>query len=112
MNDQKNMILAIVLSAIVLFGWNYFFGIPQMQKQRDVQQQQSQTSPAPNGNAPNTAPMPGTAPGQPGAPQTSAPTAPGGQALNGQVLTREAVLAAGPRVEIDTPALKGSIALK
>ncbi len=26
MNDQKNTILAIVLSAIVLIGWQYFFG--------------------------------------------------------------------------------------
>src|SRR4029079_6877220 len=29
-----------------------------------------------------------------------------------QVQTREAVLAAGPRIGIDTPSLKGSIALK
>jgi len=115
MNDQKNMILAIVLSAIVLFGWNYFFGIPQMQKQREQQQQQQsqqQTAPAPNSAAPSTAPAPqGTAPSaaQPGVPQAGGP-APGAQMP--QVLTREAVLAAGPRVAIDTPALKGSIALK
>jgi YidC/Oxa1 family membrane protein insertase len=107
MNDQKNMILAIVLSAIVLFGWNYFFGIPQMQKQRETQQQQQsqQQTAQPNagGSTPGTAPTPG----QPGAPPTTAPTTPGGQ-----VLARETVLAAGPRIAIDTPALKGSIALK
>jgi YidC/Oxa1 family membrane protein insertase len=113
MNDQKNMILAIVLSAIVLFGWNYFFGIPQMQKQREQQaQQQSQqtTAPTPSttpGTAPSTTPGSAPAPAQPGAPQTSAPGA-----AAGQVLTREAVLVAGPRIAIDTPALKGSIALK
>src|SRR4051812_29388794 len=104
MNDQKNMILAIVLSAIVLFGWNYFFGIPQMQKSRETQQQQqqSQQTTSPNSRAPATAPAPGQ-PGQPVPPQAGAPTTPGGQ-----VLTREAVLAAGSRVAIDTPALKGS----
>ncbi len=38
MNDQKNTILAIVLSAIVLIGWQYFIGIPQMeQRQRQEQ---------------------------------------------------------------------------
>ena len=29
MSDQKNMILAIVLSAMVLLGWQFFFNIPQ-----------------------------------------------------------------------------------
>ncbi|MBV8835746.1 MAG: membrane protein insertase YidC, partial [Alphaproteobacteria bacterium] len=117
MNDQKNMILAIVLSAIVLFGWNYFFGIPQMQKQREQQQQQQTqqtTPPAPNatpGSTPSTAPAaPGTAPtaGQPGA----APQVGGATAQGGQILSRETALAASPRVAIDTPALKGTIALK
>jgi len=32
MNDQKNTILAIVLSAIVLIAWQYFVGLPQMEK--------------------------------------------------------------------------------
>jgi type II secretory pathway pseudopilin PulG len=39
MNDQKNMLLAIVLSAIVLIGWQVFFGIPQMQQQQQQKQQ-------------------------------------------------------------------------
>ena len=42
MNDQKNMILAIVLSAIVLFGWQFFIGMPQMEKQKQQAQQQQQ----------------------------------------------------------------------
>ena len=46
-------------------------------------------------------------PGQPGAPQTGAPASPGGQ-----VFTRETVLAAGPRIPLETPLMKGSIALK
>ena len=40
MNDQKNTILAIVLSALVLIAWQYFFGLPQFEKQRQAQQQQ------------------------------------------------------------------------
>ena len=54
MTDQKNTILAIVLSAIVLIGWQYFVGLPQMEKQKQEaqlkaqqqQQQQVQTRPA------------------------------------------------------------------
>ena len=34
MTDQKNTLIAIVLSAIVLIGWQYFVGLPQMQKQK------------------------------------------------------------------------------
>src|SRR3954471_6663180 len=123
MNDQKNMILAIVLSAVVLFGWNFFFGMPQVQKQKEQQQQQQAQKlpgapPAPGTpstgtpSTPGPPPAPGAAPTPdaaqaPGAPQPGPPASP-----TGQVFTREAVLAAGPRIAIDTPALKGSIALK
>jgi YidC/Oxa1 family membrane protein insertase len=62
MNDQKNMLLAIVLSAIVLIGWQIFFGLPgqQAQKQQPQQQQQTQTPITPPGTPTPTA--------QPGAP--------------------------------------------
>ena len=118
MTDNKNTFLAIVLSAIVLLAWQFFVGMPQMEKQRQQaqQQQQAQKQPTPTPGtpvpAPGTAPTPGEAgappaPGQAGAPQTPGQTAPGGQ-----VFTREAVLAASPRIAVDTPQLKGSIALK
>jgi len=114
MND-KNTIIAIVLSAIVLIGWQYFIGGPQMERQKQEtllkQQQQAQQTPAPGSGsstpAPGTAPTPGAAapPGSLNVPGTATPA-------GVQTLTREAVLAAGPRVTIDTPRLKGSIALK
>src|SRR5262249_58688022 len=54
------------------------------------------------------------APAAPGAP--TAPPAPGGPQAPGQpapgAQPREAVIAASPRIAIDTPRLKGSIALK
>jgi YidC/Oxa1 family membrane protein insertase len=104
MNDQKNTLLAIVLSALVLIGWQIFYGMPQMEKQKQQQQQaQPPTVAPPAGTAqPQAPPAPGgtpLAPGQPGA-------------LPGQTLTREAALAASPRVRIDTPSLTGSISLK
>jgi YidC/Oxa1 family membrane protein insertase len=123
MTDQKNTILAIVLSALVLIVWQYFVGMPQMEKQRQQQQQQQQQQPAqqqappPGTTAPGTpvqqpsgAPQPGTA--QPGAPpvpgQVGAPPAPG----QPPAATRESVLATTARIAVETQRLKGSIALK
>jgi YidC/Oxa1 family membrane protein insertase len=109
MTDQKNTILAIALSALVLIAWQYFVGLPQMEKQKQeaqlkAQQQQQQV------------PTPAQQSGQP------APTAPGGAQpqLSGQgaaptitqQLSREAALKASPRVLIDTPRLRGSISLR
>ena len=34
MFEHKNTIIAIVLSLIVVIGWQYFIGYPQMEKQR------------------------------------------------------------------------------
>src|SRR5262249_42908325 len=109
MSDQKNTILAIVLSALVLIVWQVYFGVP-MEKQKQIQQQQaqerSQQPPAlPSqtpGAVPQTPPAPGTAP--------QAPTQ--GGAVAPQTMSRDTALAASPRVRIDTPSLSGSIALK
>ncbi|HKA72907.1 MAG TPA: membrane protein insertase YidC [Xanthobacteraceae bacterium] len=117
MNDQKNTLLAILLSGLVLVAWQYFLGMPQYEKQRQQQQlqQQAQQQPAPGQAAPSQ-PAPGApgAPAAPGAP--TAPPAPGGPQVPGQPAPgsqpREAVIAASPRITIDTPRLKGSIALK
>ena len=63
MTDQKNTILAVVLSAIVLIAWQYFVGLPQMEKQKQEaqfkaqqQQQQQAQQPAQPGTAPGTTP--------------------------------------------------------
>ena len=49
MIEHKNTILAIVLSLIVVVGWQYFIGYPQMEKQRQEallkQQEQAQLQP-------------------------------------------------------------------
>src|SRR5215218_1822756 len=108
--DQKNVLVAIVLSAIVLIVWQYFVGIPQMEKQRqEAQQQAQQRTQQPQ----QTVPPAQTAPGQPQAPG-SAPQLPGqgGAPTVGAQMTREAVIAASPRVRIETPRLNGSISLK
>ena len=51
MGDHKNTILAIVLSLIVVVGWQYFVGYPQMEKQRE----QALSSSSRNRRKPNPA---------------------------------------------------------
>src|SRR5438270_6556368 len=109
MEDQKNLLLAIVLTGVVLIGWQYLFAVPQMEKQKQLaQQQQTQTQ------SPTQQPAAGAQPGAPpqvapgAAPQ--APQAPGAPSA-APTQSREAALAASPRIRIDTPRLSGSLAL-
>ncbi len=106
MIEHKNTILAIVLSLLVVVGWQYFVGYPQMQKQREEARlkQQEQTQVQPGATQPATP-----------APQAGAPAVPGAPPAVAQqpaTLTREAVIAASPHVAIDTLRLRGSVDLK
>ncbi|MDJ1157694.1 membrane protein insertase YidC [Chelatococcus sp. SYSU_G07232] len=94
--ENKNLLLAIALSVAVLIGWNYFYGVPQMEKQRQTARQEQQTAPVQPGGTP-------PAPGQSGAPTAGAAPA---------VETREAALAKGPRIVIDTPKVAGSLTVR
>ena len=42
MTDNRNTIIAVVLSGLVLLGWQYFYNIPQMEKQKAQQATQAQ----------------------------------------------------------------------
>ncbi|MGD9924923.1 MAG: membrane protein insertase YidC, partial [Pseudorhodoplanes sp.] len=116
-SDQKNMFLAIGLSLLVILGWQYFIGGPQLERQREEARlrQQQQAQQQAQQSAPGTVPQPGVT-SQPGTtPQPGAATTPGvpGQpTIPGQTFTREAVLAASPRVAIETPTINGSVSLR
>jgi YidC/Oxa1 family membrane protein insertase len=103
MTDNKNTILAIALSALVLLGWQYFFAVPQEKARQEQLQTQQQKQSVPT-------------PAQPGHPptQTETPQIPGQAAAPSAATTvdRPAALAASPRVAIATDTLQGSIALK
>src|SRR6202158_3113522 len=110
MTDNRNTILAVILSGLVLIGWQYFYNVPQMEKQRAAQQAQSdlaRPAPQPGTTAPPaTTPQTGTAP----APSATAPAK--NQPASAAPVSRETAIAAVPRVKIDTPRLSGSISLK
>jgi YidC/Oxa1 family membrane protein insertase len=108
MTDNKNTILAIVLSAIVLIGWQFFFAAPQEKaRQEKLQQEQAQQLK----NAPKT-----SEPAQQAATpnQTGLPPVPGQapQAAVAAPTNRATALANSPRVPIATESLQGSVALK
>ncbi len=111
MSDQKNVILAIALSMVVLLGWQYFFAYPQVQRQQQEAALKKQEQAQPGAPAAGTA-QPGAA--QPATPEGSAPSVPNASAPTGQApaVAREAVLAATPRIAIQTPRLRGSVDLK
>ncbi|MEH6952096.1 membrane protein insertase YidC [Nitrobacter sp. NHB1] len=92
MSNNRNTIIAIVLSGLILIAWQYFYNIPQMEKDRAAQQAQSQTAKSQ------------TEPG----PNSPKPDHPAAEA----VVARAVAIAATPRVKIDTSRLSGSISLK
>lgn len=96
MSENRNTIIAIVLSALVLIAWQYFYNIPQMEKDRAAHQAQSELAKSQGKSegeaAPNTA-------------------APGQSAAGSAVVARDAAIASKPRVQINTPRLSGSISL-
>ena len=111
-DNQKNLLLAIVLSIGVLLAWQVFYAGPKMKAEQERIARQKETqpvqpgTPAQPGTAQPTA-TPGATPGTPGsipmAPATPAPAA---------LMTRELSLKSSPRMAIETPSLRGSIALK
>jgi YidC/Oxa1 family membrane protein insertase len=109
MLEHKNTIIAIVLSLIVVVGWQYFIGYPQMEKQRREalakQQEQAQLHPPAAQTAPAQAGAPATPGAQPGVPAPANPA-------ESPAHSRDAVVAAAPHIAINTERLNGSIDLK
>jgi YidC/Oxa1 family membrane protein insertase len=103
--NQKNLLLAIVLSVAVLLAWQFFYAGPRLKEEQDrqrvrqeqVKAQEQAQSGAPKVGAPDAVP---STPGVATAPAAS-PAA-----------NREAALKASPRIAIDTPSVKGSISLR
>ena len=104
MTDNRNTILAVILSGLVLLGWQYFFNIPQMEKQRaQTQQAQSElvkpTRPAGNAGQHDAA-------GRRDHARRHRPVRarhdPAGVAP-AQIVSRDAAIAAAPRIKIETP---------
>jgi len=119
MGDQKNLILAIVVSVAILMLYQTFVEMPRRERQQAEQAKQAEIAkqqgqvPSPGAEGPKPAPG-GTAPTVPGAaPQLGVDTSEiVGAAGDSPAAQREAALKLSPRLNIDSPRLAGSIALK
>jgi YidC/Oxa1 family membrane protein insertase len=93
MSEQRNLILAIVLSVGIILAFQYFYEAPRMrERQAEAERAASQVvqgEQAPAGQVPGA-----------------------GGAMPARPMTREQALALSPRVRIDNGAVHGSIALK
>lgn len=103
MNEQRNLILAVALSMMVLIGWQFFVGIPKIQEQQAAQQATAEMA------------SPGTS-NNPQVPGSNFPSAqvPGGALAIGeaQEMQRQAAVKTAPRITIETPSVDGSISLR
>ena len=98
MDNQRNLILAIAVSVAIMFGFQYFFPThprPEAPTAQDAAPSQSQPLTPPSGDVQAVPRGPVTAAP---APSVSAPAA--------------AAADTGPRIQVTTPRLAGSIALK
>jgi YidC/Oxa1 family membrane protein insertase len=109
-DNHRNLLLAITLSMVVLFAWQFFYAQPrEHERQARIKQEQAlakEKAPAPD--TPGTAKTDSKTDSKSQAPGAGTTT----PAADGKPLTREEALSASPRVSIDTPSLKGSISLK
>ena len=109
MNENRNSLVALFLSALVVLAW-YLYNRPQFEQRAAQTQAQTQSGQQPAGAPapqPSALPQPNAAPPNGGA---AAPVMPAEAPR--PILSREAAIAASPRVRIDTPRLTGSISLK
>jgi YidC/Oxa1 family membrane protein insertase len=108
MTDNRNTILAVILSGLVLIAWQYFYNVPQMERQRAQTQAQTElaksTTPAGSATPGSTTPQPGST--------TPSATTPGQPAAAAPVVSRDAAIAATSRIKIETPRVTGSISLR
>jgi len=108
--NNRNMIIAIVLSVVVLFGWQFFIAGPQLeQAQRRAELAAQQAAQDTSIAAPAATTADGTA--APADATTPAAAAAVNSTQAGAYPTRAEALAASPRIAIDTVALSGSISL-
>jgi YidC/Oxa1 family membrane protein insertase len=99
-SDNRNVILAVVLSMLVLFGWQFFIAGPQLERA----QQQAEIAAAQQAEAQ----------GNLAVPQDGTTAAAGAAPVSGGAVAfadRASAIAASARVEINTPDLDGSINL-
>lgn len=99
MLDNRNLILAVVASILILLGFNYFVDAPRQRQREQAAATATTTAPATPG-APSATPAPDADPATAAAVGPAVP------------MERPAALALSPRLDIETARLHGSVSLK
>lgn len=112
MENNRNFLITIVLSVLILTLWQVFYMNPRIEAQRETARIEAQRVEAQKkASGETTTPTPGTATDAP-APAGSASVPSGVPGTDGATeASRDKALAASGRITIDTPALTGSINL-
>ncbi len=114
--EQKNLFLAIALSALIMIGFQWWSASqrPPEETLTTEQQKAAQTKPGtpstPSTPTTSTA-TPGSAPSAPAAPGMAVPVPGGADSTAQQAEVLRKALAASPRLKIISPRLRGSISL-
>ena len=122
MNDQKNLLIAIIAAVVIIVSYDLIWQ-PSKTKTESARQQETAKTTAPEGGQPQA---PRSAPGQTPAPTqqrsdtrlpsapSATPGAPAPQAMapGGPVKAAAGPVITGPRVTLETPELRGSVALR
>jgi YidC/Oxa1 family membrane protein insertase len=101
--DQKNLIIAIALSIAIVLGFEFFYNLPRVERQKALEAERAAQQAATE----TTTPAPAQSTTPPAAPSTTTPgAAPAAPAAAATVPPSQQ-----PRVKIDTPSVAGSIRL-
>src|SRR5690606_34914864 len=101
MDNNRNFLITIALSVLILTLWQVFYMNPRIEAQRETAQVEAQRTEGAQNEA-------GTPAAQDGAiPSPVSATAPGAPAADAVEQNREAALASAQRVKIDTPRVSG-----
>src|SRR5882724_6863192 len=90
--NNRNLLLVVVLSVAILAGWQYFVAGPAMKAEQARQTQLAHQEKAQT--------------------QGSVPSIPGQGSAPGHISRAAALKASGPRIAINTPTVDGSLLLK
>ena len=107
MDNHRNLLITIALSVLILTLWQYFYVVPRVEEQRQLQQVEAQRTQQQGAQQQGAGQ---TDAGVPAAPQGAVPGTPSG-ADGATVQDRAQALAATGRIPIETPSLTGSINL-
>ncbi|MEM9724823.1 MAG: membrane protein insertase YidC [Pseudomonadota bacterium] len=106
-DEQRNLILAAVLSLGVILLWQVFYVNPNLERQRLAEEARQQAIAEAQAEGRDVDPVTGLTPAPTGASATATAERP----FAGPIINREAALAESARVQIRTPSVTGSIAL-